>query len=454
VESSGAPILELHGWGRHSPSRSFVARPERVRDAVPPPTGPVIPRGLGRSYGDAATLEDGTVLLMERLNRFLAFDEAAGVLTAEAGASIADVIETFVPRGWFPPVTPGTKHVTLGGCVAADVHGKNHHRDGAFGAHVRALLIVLADGSRRRCSPSEEPDLFWATVGGMGLTGIVLEVTLRLVRIESALMRVEHRRAADLDAVLALLADPAWDDETSIAWIDATAREGRIGRGIAMRGHHAARAELSPRVKDPLRWRAGSERALPCGLPSGALRPGLLACFNDFYYAWQGRKERPFLAPADGYFYPLDVLADWNRLYGRQGFTQYQCVLPDRSAEAGIRRILEAIRIARRPSTLAVLKRFGPADPAPLSFPMAGYTLAMDFALADPDVFPLLDGLDEIVAGCGGRVYLAKDARLRPEVFRAMYPRFAEWLRVKRAVDPGDRFQSDLSRRLGMGASA
>ncbi len=448
------PVRELCGWGRFPRSRSAVCRPERIREAVPPGTGGVLPRGLGRSYGDAAMLEGGTVILLERLDRFLSFDSETGVLRAEAGASLAEVLDTFLPRGWFPPVTPGTKHVTLGGCMAADVHGKNHHRRGAFGAHVDEIEIVLADRSRRRCSPTQDADLFWATVGGMGLTGIITEVTLRLSPVESAHVVAEHRKADGVEEIYALLEDPAWDDETSIAWVDVASTGVRFGRGIVMRGHHAAKRELPTRVKDPLRRRVPPVIALPFDLPSGLLRRRAIATFNEIYHRLQARKREAFLTGIDPYFYPLDVVGCWNRVYGRSGFTQYQCVLPISRSREGIPRLLEEIRKAGCFSTLAVLKRFGESDPAPLSFPMAGYTIALDFPLADPAVLPLLDRLDALVLEHAGRVYLAKDARLRPETFRGMYPRLEEFLRAKRAVDPENRFRSDLSTRLSMVGAA
>ena len=447
------PIVNLHGWGRHPRTRSEVFRPERIREASLPRKAPLIARGCGRAYGDAATLDGGTVLLTERLNRFLGFDGASGLVTAEAGATIAEILETFVPRGWFPPVTPGTKHVTLGGCVAADVHGKNHHRDGTFGAHVREITLALADGTLRHCSPESDSELFWATVGGMGLTGIILEVTLRLARIESAYLIVQHHAARDLDEAFELLEGEAWDEQTSMAWVDGVARGARLGRSIVMRGHHARLDELPARIRHALCVRPRRERNLPFDLLGWALHPAGVACFNSVYAWWQGRKKGPCVTHYDPYFYPLDSLSNWNRAYGKKGFTQYQCVLPSASAHAGLREILEAMRAERRSAYLAVLKRFGPEGPGLLSFPMAGHTLALDFPLSDPGIFPFLDRLDAIVLAHGGRVYLAKDVRLSPENFRAMYTRFDAWRRVKKAVDPEDRFASDLSRRLKMGAS-
>ena len=447
------PITNLYGWGGHPRTRSEVLRPERIREASLPCKAPLIARGCGRAYGDAATLDGGTVLLTERLDRFLDFDEASGLVTAEAGATIAEILGIFLPRGWFPPVTPGTKHVSLGGCVAADVHGKNHHRDGAFGAHVREITLALADGTLRRCSPESDSELFWATVGGMGLTGIILEIKLRLARVESAYVIVQHHTARDWESTLELLEGEAGDEQTSMAWVDGVATGARLGRSIVMRGHHARLDELPAHVHGALCARPRRERNLPVDLPGWALHPAGVACINTLYVWWQERKKGPFVTHYDPYFYPLDSLGNWNRAYGKKGFTQYQCVLPGVSAHAALREIFETMRAERRSSYLAVLKRFGPEGPGPLSFPMAGHTLALDFPLSDPGIFAFLDRLDAIVLAHGGRVYLAKDVRLSPENFRAMYSRFEAWQRMKKAVDPEDRFASDLSRRLKMGAS-
>jgi FAD/FMN-containing dehydrogenase len=387
---------------------------------------------------------------MERLNRFLSFDEKQAILRAEAGVSMADLLRTLVPRGWFVPVTPGTKWTTLGGCVAADVHGKNHHHDGSFGAHVDELEVLLADGSSVRCSPTKNCDLFRATIGGMGLTGIILEVALRLKPIETAHMVVQHHISEDLDRIFQLFESKAWDDATSVAWIDCLAKGRNLGRGVLIRGHHASRAEIEGVVADPLRIDPRPRRRVPFDLPTWTLNRLSVAAFNRYYISRQARRAEPFLVDYDTYFYPLDSLDNWNRLYGKKGFVQYQCVLPMNRAHEGLQSLLEAIRQSRQPSFLAVLKRFGDAGSAYLSFPMAGYTLALDFPLANQDVLSFLHRLDEIVLRYEGRVYLAKDARLETEVFRNMYPKLHKWLQVKASADPNGRFSSDLSRRLGL----
>ena len=438
----------ISGWGRYPVEVCELARPERYSE-LKPSSETVIVRGQGRSYGDASLNADGRVILSERINRILEFDPDSGLMRAEAGATLKDILDIAVPRGWFLPVTPGTKYVSLGGCVAADVHGKNHHCGGAFSAYVQDIEMILADGTRTRCAAGHHPELFWATVGGMGLTGIIGEVTLRLLRIESAKMLVQHRAGAGLEASFRLLDGIDFDDVYTVAWIDCLARNGSLGRSIVMRGHHATLSELPAEDRaQPLARSARPRRRLPLDLPSWVLNPLTVGTFNHLYYWSQTAKRKPVLADYDPYFYPLDAVEDWNRLYGRSGFLQYQCVLPTAGAFDGMRKILELLAASQRASFLAVLKRFGAASNGMLSFPLPGYTLALDLPVRDTGLFELLDRLDEVVVAAGGRVYLAKDCRLTPKTFRAMYPRFGEWLAVKRRVDPANRFSSGLSRRL------
>ena len=445
-----ARSMELSGWGRYPRCLSTVISPENISEAMPPRAGQMIARGQGRSYGDAAMVEDGLVMLTERLARFLSFDEQSGLLRAEAGTTLAEVIDQYLPRGWFPAVVPGTKFVSLGGCVAADIHGKNHHRDGAFGAHVKEIEIVLADRSRHRCSPTAEASLFWATVGGMGLTGIITEVTAQLIPVESSYLVVQHTPAKDLDASFEVLADEAWDDHYTVAWIDCLARAGNLGRSVLMRGHHATIDALPAKLRSQPFSGPRRQHNVGFDFPSWILNSLSVRAFNEFYYRLQGRRKESFISDYESFFFPLDRIGNWNRMYGKRGFIQYQCVLPSGVALAGMRALLEALAAARRPSFLSVLKRFGPAGQGLLSFPIEGYTLTLDLPVSDSDLFPFLDRLDEVVLKYGGRVYLAKDARLRSENFRAMYPQFAEWQRLKTLFDPAGCFTSDLARRLGM----
>jgi decaprenylphospho-beta-D-ribofuranose 2-oxidase len=442
--------IELSGWGRYPRRLCKVICPQEISEAAPPQAGGMIARGQGRSYGDAAMSEEGMVMLTEKLDRFLTFDEQNGILIAQAGTTLAEVLNEFLPRGWFPSVVPGTKFVSLGGCVAADIHGKNHHRDGAFGCHVKEIEIVLADRSRRRCSPQKEAALFWATVGGMGLTGIITEVALKLIPVTSSYLIVQHHQAKDLDASLEVLSDKVWDDHYTVAWIDCLAKAGKLGRSILMRGHHAEVDDLPANLRGRPFSKPRRRHNLGFDLPSWLLSSASVGAFNKLYYRLQGRRQQPFIADYERFFFPLDRIENWNRMYGKRGFIQYQCVLPPAQAREGMRMLLEALARAGRSSFLSVLKRFGPADLGLLSFPIEGYTLTLDLPVSDPGLFPFLDSLDAIVLKYGGRVYLAKDARLRAETFRAMYPRLNEWQQIKAQVDSENRFASDLARRLEM----
>lgn len=443
--------MELSGWGLYPRAVNSVFEPATIDQAVPPADARMIVRGQGRSYGDAAMSQDGLVMLSQRLDRFISFDETTGLLTAEAGTTLAEVLRKFVPRGWFPSVVPGTKFVSLGGSVAADIHGKNHHRDGSIGSHVPRFEITLADGTSKVCTPESEAELFWATVGGMGLTGILTEVTLELIPIESSLMIVQHHQARNLDESLRMFEDRVYDEHYTVAWMDCLAKGSSLGRGILIRGHHALQSELPEAFrKDESLRRPRRNFNLKFGFPSWVLNPFSVALFNEAYYRRQGRRKEPFIEHYDDFFFPLDRIENWNRLYGKRGFLQYQCVLPSREAPRSLQLLFEELARSRRPSFLSVLKRFGPANEGLLSFPLEGYTLTLDLPINDPSLFAFLDRLDEIVLSCCGRVYLAKDARLPAETFRAMYTRLNDWQRVKSRVDPENRFDSDLARRLGL----
>ncbi len=441
-------IAPISGWGRYPVQTCELERPERYRD-LHCDAASLIARGRGRSYGDAALNQDGRVMLTERVNRLLAFDVDKGILRAEVGATLAGILDVIVPLGWFLPVTPGTKFVSLGGCVAADVHGKNHHHEGSFGNYVLAIELILADGSRVNCTPDDNAELFWATVGGMGLTGIIGEVTLKLVPIQNAFVKVTHHAAANLEQLFALMQDPVNDDRYSVAWLDSLASGDELGRGIAMCGHHATAEEAPDNSHRPGKPRRS--HSIPVDFPGWAMNRLSISAFNSRYYKKEADRRFPYLSGYDDYFYPLDAIANWNRMYGKRGFVQYQCVIPDVNAFEGIRQLLQELSDSRRPSFLAVLKRLGAQGRGLLSFPMAGYTLALDLPIRDNGLFALLNKLDGIVLRHGGRVYLAKDARLSADSFRTMYPRYQEWLTVKNMVDPDNRFSSSLSRRLEIG---
>lgn len=442
---------KLAGWGNYPSCSCNVSRPEQLSELSIAESNCLIARGRGRSYGDAALNENRDVVLTERLNRFIAFDEKTGLLSAESGVTIHDLLDTFVPRGWFPPVTPGTKEVSLGGCIAADVHGKNHHVDGAIGHFVEGLTLAVASGQKLRCSRLQHRDLFIATLGGMGLTGIITDVSLRLAPIETSSIVVKHTPAVDLEGCFDLILDEKNDDKYSVAWIDALATGTRTGRGIVMTGHHATLDELSGAKGNPLALPRQRSFSIPFNMPSWLLNGWDMALFNKIYYAQQCRRKEPFIVDYNSFFYPLDGLAHWNRLYGKKGFVQYQCVLPFKGAREGLKSILQQLASAKYGSFLAVLKKFGPQGEGLLSFPCEGLTLALDIPMRDSALLlPLLDRLDDCVIRYGGRCYLAKDARMKPEAFRLMYPQFEAWHKIKMQVDPRGLFNSDLSRRLRM----
>lgn len=442
---------EIAGWGRYPVQGCELVRPERHGELAAGGV-PSIARGQGRSYGDAALNEGGRVVLTERLNRFIAFDTTHGTVSAEAGTTLAELLAVSVPQGWFPLVTPGTQYVSLGGCIAADVHGKNHHHDGAFSSSVRELELVLADGRRLRCSPQENEEAFWATVGSMGLTGLIGDVELQLQPIESAYISARHSAARDLEQAFRYLQDAEHDARYTVAWIDLTSQGPALGRSVVMAGDHAAVDALPARLRaEPLRLKPRGMRNVPFDMPGWLLNPLTIRAFNALYYRVEGRKRRPFTTGYQKFFYPLDALGNWNRLYGRRGFLQYQCVVPAATALDALRQVLERLAASGHPAFLGVLKRLGEENLGYLSFPMAGYTLAMDLPMTGPALLRLLEELDAVVLRHGGRVYLAKDARLSAASFRAMYPRLEAWWPLKQSLDPDGVFSSSLSRRLAIG---
>jgi decaprenylphospho-beta-D-ribofuranose 2-oxidase len=440
--AGAARVEPVAGWGRRPVRPGRVLRPERLR--LPAPGPRVLPRGLGRAYGDAAVPAAPEDLVVEthRADRILAFDAAAGRLTCEAGLSLAELLRLFVPRGFFPPVTPGTKFVTVGGCVACDVHGKNHHRDGSFGAFVEELRLLVADGREVVCSRRVERELFLATVGGMGLTGLIAEVTLRLAPIETPWMVVETEPIPALDAMLEGLRAASRDWPYTVGWIDGFARGAALGRGVLMRGRHATRGEAPSRpLPRPRRLR------VPADAPGWLLSAPLMRLFNRLY-AWRHRARRRRLVPYEAFFYPLDAVDDWNRLYGRRGFLQYQCVLPRAAGPAAVAAVLERVAAAGAASFLAVIKDCGPASEAYLSFPLEGTTLALDLPYRGPATDALVPVLDALVIAHGGRVYLAKDAAARGAEAERMFPRLGAWRAVRARWDPTGRFRSAQSVRF------
>ncbi|MEV8528101.1 FAD-binding oxidoreductase [Streptomyces sp. NPDC052000] len=440
------------GWGRTAPTAARVLRPRSYEEAAAAVRAcgarGTIARGLGRAYGDAAQNAGGAVLDMTGLDRIRTIDAEAGVVTCDAGVSLHRLMEVLLPLGWFVPVTPGTRYVTVGGAIGADIHGKNHHVSGSFARHVRELELLTADGTVRTLTPGSE--LFEATAGGMGLTGVILRATVQLLPVETSLMSVDTERAADLDDLMARLTATDHRYRYSVAWIDLLARGARTGRAVLTRGEHAPLDALPPRARrSPLAFRPGRLPAAPAFLPEGLLGRASVSAFNELWYRKAPRRRTGELQRIPAFFHPLDGVPHWNRVYGRGGFVQYQFVV-GYGQEDTLRTIVR--RISRRgcPSFLAVLKRFGESDPGWLSFPLPGWTLALDIPANLPGLGAFLDGLDEEVAAAGGRVYLAKDARMRGELMERIYPKLPQFRSLRAELDPTGVFVSDLARRLAL----
>ena len=443
----------LSGWGGTSPTPADVRHPQDLDElaAALGEAGPrgVIARGLGRSYGDPAQNAGGLVVDTTALSGIHHLDLERGIVTADAGTSLDALMRWLVPLGWFVPVTPGTRQVTVGGAIASDIHGKNHHKVGSWMNAVRSMTLVTPAGGRQTVTPTSDPDLFWATAGGMGLTGIVLDATFQLHRIETSLISVDTDRTRDLDEVLALMEEGDATYDYSVAWIDVCATGSSLGRSILGRGQFAPLDQLSARqARDPLAFRSTTLATTP-PMPN-VINPLTIKAFNEAWYRKAPKRKRDQLQGITAFFHPLDLVSSWNRTYGSGGVIQHQCLVP-LDAVDDLRWIVQELAEHRCPSFLSVLKRFGRGNAGPLSFPIEGWTLTVDIPTATPGLAEVLDRLDERVVSVGGRIYLAKDSRRRPELLGAMYPRLDDWLAVRHRVDPDQRLMSDLARRLGLG---
>jgi decaprenylphospho-beta-D-ribofuranose 2-oxidase len=433
-------MSEIRGWGRHPVVRAEQREAEDLEAAS---SGAALSRGLGRSYGDASLPAHGAALCTRRADRILAFDPDSGVLRAEAGLSLRALNQIFPARGWASPVSPGTQYVTLGGMVASDVHGKNHHVAGCFGEYVRALRMRVGDGRVLEIDEASEPELFHATLGGMGLTGHILEVEVQLERIPSFWIHGRSERCGDLDELLATLRAASSRSPFAAAWVDTTARGSALGRGIVTSGRYAE-AHEAPATPPLLRERF----AVPFDLPGWFVGAWSIRAFNLLYFHAYRVNADPHVIHPQPFFYPLDLVRDWNRLYGRRGMVQYQCVIPVHADPAALRRLLEVVSRMGGASPVSVIKDCGPEGRGTISFPMTGMSLALDLPYRVSRTEALVDALNEIVIAARGRIYLTKDALTRRDHFAAMEPRLARWNDVRRKWDPERRLASALAQRL------
>lgn len=439
----------LSGWGRNpviSAREAWPASVEEVSDCL---AGPYLPRGLGRSYGDAGLPADGHLAVNSgALDRLLSFDSGTGVLAAEAGVTLVRILEVFVPKGWFLPVTPGTAHVTLGGAVASNVHGKNHHRSGSLENFLESVEVMTPQGTFD-CSADSRPELFRATVGGYGLTGFITRVRLRLKPIRSARVVCLRERARGLDGLFRLFGKRDAEWEYSVAWLDTLATGASLGRGILMLGNHEEppAGESAPRLSAEADAAGGATLKVPAPMPGSLLNPGLLSLCNSAFFRFS-RGGGPSPEGFASFFYPLDRIRDWNLLYGPKGFYQYQAAFPD-PAEDAVAAALDFLSRSRLGAFLSVLKRCGD-DLALLPFCRRGYTLALDIPARGEETLRLLDRLDDLVIRHRGRVYLTKDARLPKDAFRAMYPEWRGFMAAVKRFDPAGAGRSRMAERLGL----
>ena len=460
-----AETRTLSGWGRTNPVSTMVVQPSSVEQlqelirSAPPKS--LIARGLGRSYGDAAQLKDGTVIELPAFDR-IKLDPVSGTVTAGAGVSLDQILRVIVPAGFFLPVTPGTRNVTVGGAIAADVHGKNHHVDGSFGNHVQRLLLVDGTGTLRELTPSgrssfEEQAFFWATVGGMGLTGVIVEATFSLIPITSSLIKVDTTRYRDLESLMAAMVEADSRYRYSVAWVDSLDAK---GRGVLTCGDHAPAEALPTNLRhDPLQYDPKALASAPPFLPGGLLNKLTVRAFNEAWYRKAPKRRVGELQAIAPFFHPLDGVQDWNRIYGPAGFLQYQFAVPNEAANL-VPRTLEFLRQVGAPGFLTVLKRFGPSNQAPLSFPIPGWTLAIDLPASVPGLPEALDRLDHEITASNGRIYLAKDSRQSSLTFLDSYKdnsQLVDTFKKHSKLDAGFRkrflsednvFTSDMYNRL------
>jgi FAD/FMN-containing dehydrogenase len=434
-------------WGRFPKAKDSMVESvfwradlDEVIDDLQKSERPALPFGYGRSYGDSCLNNGGILIDTTTLNRFIAFDDVAGVLRCEAGVSLANILDVIVPRGWFLPITPGTKYVSMAGAIANDIHGKNHHMGGTFGCHITQFELLRSNGERVICSPTENTEMFRATIGGLGLTGLILWAEIKLKKIDNAFISMERIRFESLDEFFELSSASEHDFEYTVSWLDCLKGGKHMGRGLFWRGNHATAEEAGARkMKQKMLLR------LPIDLPSFLMNPLTTRLGNEVIYRGaQITKTIKAIQPYETFFYPLDAILDWNKLYGKRGFLQYQCVVPFADNNRAIKQILESIRKAAEGAPVNVFKTFGDIKSSGmLSFPRPGVTLALDFAYKGESTLKFLDQLDNIVRENDGAVYPAKDARMSAESFQVFYP---NWREFEKYIDP--KFSSSFWRRV------
>jgi len=439
----------LSGWGNIPKSVSKVLYPRNAFDVKETLTiDTLLSRGLGRSYADQATNTHHLILKMEKMNHFISFDEINGVLECEAGVTLDEIIQHLTPRGWFPMITPGTKYITIGGAIANDIHGKAHHADGSFVNCVFDFTILLADGRIVKASREENSDLFWANFGGLGLLGTILTSRIQLRKIETTYFKQKAIATRNLDEMLEAIDGSEKEYSSSVAWIDSMAKGNKLGKGVLTMGNHAHLEDLPAKLQsNPLKLGKKPKLVVPFYLPSFTLNKLTVGILNAALYILQ--KSAKNISHYDSFFYPLDMINNWNKGYGKKGFIQYQFVLPVPNGKENIRKILIEITKSDCVPFLNVLKKFGKGQGGLLSFPFEGYTFAIDFPVSSK-LKAFTERLDKMVLDMGGRIYLGKDAYLDEATFKAMYPQYKEWLAIKKKYDPNNVFSSDLSRRIGL----
>jgi decaprenylphospho-beta-D-ribofuranose 2-oxidase len=446
-----AELRTLAGWGRTAPSTARVVVPSTVAEVVEAVRTPgergVIARGLGRAYGDPAQNAGGLVIDMTGLGQIHSIDADAATVDTDAGVSLDTLMRRLLPFGLWLPVLPGTRQVSVGGAVGADIHGKAHHVEGSFCDHVQSLDLVTADGEVRTLSPEgPDPELFWATAGGMGLTGVVVRATLKLNRVETAYFKVDTDQIDNLDDLMSRQSVGDEDYLESVSWFDSTSTGPRLGRGILTRANHATLDDLPAKLRaNPLKFDAPQLLTVPNVFPPRLLNRYTARIFNELWYR-KSPTRHGAVQNITQFLHPLDIVGEWNRLYGPHGFLQYQYVMPFGQEDA-VKQSVRMIAESGHVSALNVLKRFGRGNKAPLSFPEPGWTLAVDLPVR-PGLRELCASLDELVLGAGGRLYLAKESRTTAEALQRMYPRIDEWRKIRAAVDPNGIFVSDMARRL------